>query len=280
MRIVVTGAAGLLGQAVTAEAGARGHTVVPLDSGALDVTDRDRCLSVLETLRPDRVVHCAAWTAVDRAERETCQAFAVNRDGTRNVVHASEAVGARLLYPSTDYVFDGTANRPYAPGDPTNPLGVYGRSKLAGEEAVRDGGTDHLVVRTSWLYGAGGGNFVDTIRRLAAERDELSVVGDQTGRPTWVASLARGMLDLLEVEATGTVHLSDAGTATWVELARAVLEITGLEACIVPVTTAEWGADAPRPPYSVLDLDATEALLGRPLPHWRTSLEAYLGGSA
>jgi dTDP-4-dehydrorhamnose reductase len=276
MRIVVTGAAGLLGQAVTAAARGRGHPVVPLDSRALDVTDPDRCRHVLGTHRPDWIVHCAAYTAVDKAEREACQALEVNRDGTRNVVSVADSVGARVLFPSTDYVFDGNARQPYRPDHSPAPLGVYGRSKLAGEAAVRASAGAHLIVRTSWLYGAGGGNFVDTIRRLARERDELEVVGDQTGRPTWVTSLAEGMFDLIHAGAAGTFHLTDEGTATWVELARAVIEIDGLEACIVPVTTEAWGADAPRPSYSVLDLDATTSLLGRPRPHWRSSLEAYL----
>lgn len=279
MNIVVTGAAGLLGQAVTSEARERAFPVVPLDSRTLDVTDPGRCRRVLGEHGPDWVVHCAAYTAVDRAERETCQAFAVNGDGTRNVVSAAESVGARVLYMSTDYVFDGAGTRPWRPDDPPSPVGAYGRSKLAGEEAVRAAEGAHLIVRTSWLYGSGGGNFVDTIRRLAAERDELRVVGDQTGRPTWAASLAAGLLDLIEIGATGTVHLSDGGTATWVDLARAVIDIVGLDACIVPVTTEEWGAEAPRPSNSVLDLEATTALLGRPLPHWRTMLEVYLRAS-
>lgn len=280
MRVVVTGARGLLGRAVTVECRRRELAVVPTDLRALDVTDREQCRAVLRRARPDWVIHCAAYTAVDRAEREEDEAFRVNRDGTRAVVESAEEVGARVVYPSTDYVFDGSGARPYRPEDPPSPLGAYGRSKLAGEEVVRAAAGSHLVVRTSWLYGAGGGNFVDSILRLAGERDELRVVGDQTGRPTWVGGLAAAILDLTAAGASGTVHVSDDGTATWVDLARAALDLTGHTTRIVPVTTDEWGAEAPRPSYSVLDLDATTSLLGEPRPHWRASLESYLRENA
>jgi dTDP-4-dehydrorhamnose reductase len=163
--------------------------------------------------------------------------------------------------------------------DAPAPLSAYGRSKLAGEAAVRAVGGPHLVLRTSWLYGAGGRNFVDTIRTLAATRDELRVVCDQTGRPTWSASLARTLLDLLHAGARGTLHACDSGVASWFELAEAVVRGCGCSTRLVPVTAERWGAPAPRPTRSVLDLEETEAILGRPLPHWRTSLEAYLKGN-
>jgi dTDP-4-dehydrorhamnose reductase len=202
----------------------------------------------------------------------------INRDGAWNVAAAARQVRAVMVYPSTDYVFDGRASRPYCEDDRTCPLGAYGRSKLAGEEAVRASGAAHLVVRSSWLYGSGGRNFVDTIRALANERDALRVVGDQRGRPTWTGSLARSLLDLIDARARGTFHASDAGDASWFELAKAILEITGLGPRLVSVTTSEWNARAPRPPYSVLALKRAEGVLGRPFPHWRRSLETYLRG--
>jgi dTDP-4-dehydrorhamnose reductase len=205
--------------------------------------------------------------------------MAVNRDGTRRVAEAARDAGALVVFPSSDYVFDGHATRPYRVTDPPAPRGVYASSKLAGEEAVRSTGARHLVIRTSWLYGAAGRNFVDTIRGLGGDRDEIRVVCDQRGRPTWARSLATTLLDLVEGGASGTVHASDSGSATWDELARATLELVGARARVVPVSTETYGAAAPRPAYSVLDLAETEALLGRPLPHWRTSLAAYLGGS-
>lgn len=274
--MVVTGAGGLLGRAVTRECRKRAHPVAPTELRTLDVTDPAQCRSVLREERPDWVLHCAAYTAVDRAEREEAEALRINRDGTQAVVDAADEVGARVLYPSTDYVFDGTATRPYRVTDPPCPLSAYGRSKLAGEAVVQASVGDHLVARTSWLYGAGGGNFVDTMLRLGRERDELRVVGDQTGRPTWAASLAATLVDLMERDAHGVFHVGDEGTATWVDLARATLDLARLTTRVVPVTTHEWGAEAPRPSYSVLDLETTTSLLGEPRPHWRTSLEAYL----
>jgi dTDP-4-dehydrorhamnose reductase len=278
MRILVTGSAGLLGSEVVAEAARRGHDLVATTHATLDVTDDSSRDAIVESA-PDVVVHCAAYTAVDQAEADAERAMAVNRDGTRRVAAGARAAGALLVFPSSDYVFDGRADRPYRVSDPPAPRGVYALSKLAGEEAARSAGGRHLVMRTSWLYGAGGRNFVDTIRRLGQERDEIRVVCDQRGRPTWSRSLAATLLDLVDADASGTVHASDSGSATWDELARATLELAGSSARVVPVSTDTYGAAAPRPAYSVLDLDETEALLGHPLPHWRTSLAAYLGGS-
>ena len=278
VRILVTGAKGLLGQAVVAEALDRRWSVIGAGRDVLDVRDPAACASVVGEVRPDAVVHCAAYTNVDGAEDEEPLALEVNRDGARNVAEAAMAVDAVMVFPSTDYVFDGTTDQPYHENDEPAPLGAYGRSKLAGEEAVRALGVAHLIVRTSWLYGSGGRNFVDTIRTLAAERDELRVVSDQRGRPTWSTSLARGVLDLLAEDARGTLHACDSGSASWIELARSILEIIGLEARLVPVTTAEWNARAPRPRYSVMALDRAETILGHPFPHWRESLASYLRG--
>lgn len=280
MRLLVTGAGGLLGRAVVEEARADGLSVTALGRTRLDVTDAARCHEVITAAAPDVVVHCAAYTDVDGAEAEEAVAVRVNRDGSRHVAEATLEAGAVLVYPSTDYVFDGRGSGPHRVDDPTAPMGAYGRSKLAGEEAVRGVGGRHLVVRTSWLYGAGGKNFVDTIRTLAATRDELRVVADQRGRPSWSVSVARTFLELLRADARGTLHACDSGSASWLELAEAVLTACGLSARLVPVTTAEWGAPAPRPANSVLDLGRTEALLGHALPHWTTSLNTYLERTA
>lgn len=280
MRLLVTGAGGLLGGAVVREGRARGMTVTGLGRARLDVTQEARCRAVITPVAPDVVVHCAAYTDVDGAETAESLAMAVNRDGTRNVARATLEAGAVLVYPSTDYVFDGTETRPYRVDDPTAPLGAYGRSKVAGEEAVRSTGGPHLVVRTSWLYGAGGDNFVDTIRTLATTGDDLRVVSDQRSRPTWSASLARAVLDLLDAGALGTFHACDAGSASRLELAEAVIALCGLSTRLVSITSAEWGAPAPRPSNSVLDLERTVEALGHPTPHWRVSLESYLQGRA
>lgn len=274
----MTGATGLLGQALTTQALIRRWSVIGAGRHVLDVRDPAACMSVVGEAQPDAVVHCAAYTNVDGAEDEEPLALEVNRDGARNIAEAAKAADSVMVFPSTDYVFDGTTGRPYRENAEPAPLGAYGRSKLAGEDAVRSAGVDHLIVRTSWLYGSGGRNFVDTIRTLAAERDELRVVSDQRGRPTWSTSLARSVLDLLAADARGTLHACDSGSASWIELARSILEIIGLETRLVPVTTTEWNARAPRPRYSVMALDRAEAILGHPFPHWQESLASYLRG--
>ncbi|HUG36078.1 MAG TPA: dTDP-4-dehydrorhamnose reductase [Candidatus Limnocylindrales bacterium] len=275
MRILVTGAEGLLGTALVAEARSRGHELMGLGRGALDVTDAPAVRDALEAAGPDAVVHCAAYTAVDRAEAEPELARAVNRDGTRYVAEAAAGVGAGLVYVSTDYVFDGQKRSPYLPDDAPRPLSVYGRTKLEGEEAVRQAGGEALVVRTSWLYGPSSG-FVPAILRRARAGQALHVVDDQRGRPTWAPHAAAALLDLLESGALGTWHVAGQGECTWFELAREALELEGLGVGLDPISTAEYGAAAPRPSYSVLDLEATEARIGRSLPHWRQGLRACL----
>lgn len=278
MKAVITGASGLLGTAVTAACLDRGYVVAPCSESELDVTDPEGCSRVMAREAPDVVVHCAAYTAVDRAEQEAEAAFAVNEDGARNVARAATAVDALVLYPSTDYVFGGEdGGRPWAIDDQPAPQGVYARSKWAGERAVRRHGRRYLVVRTSWLYGPGGSNFVDTICRLARAGEELRVVDDQRGRPTWAPGLASTLMELVEAGAEGTLHVADDGTTTWYELARSALALARIEGRVLPVSTADYGAAAPRPACSVLDLSEAERILGRSFPHWRTQLRRHLG---
>ncbi|HSR42960.1 MAG TPA: dTDP-4-dehydrorhamnose reductase [Longimicrobiales bacterium] len=276
MNLFLTGAGGLLGRAVADVAAHRGHDVTAADRAALDVTDPEAVRREIAAAAPEVVVHCAAFTDVDGAEAEPERALRVNGEGTGNVAAACRTVGSLLVYPSTDYVFAGNAERPWRTDDPAAPLGAYGRSKLAGEVAARARAPEHLVVRTSWLYGPGGRNFVDAVLARASRGEPLRVVADQTGRPTWTPSLARTLLELVEAGARGTVHATDGGSATWLELAKAALGGAGLEVPVVAVTSAEWGAAAPRPAYSVLDVGDTEALIGHPLPHWRSSLARHL----
>lgn len=276
MRILLTGGGGLLGSAAAHEARERGWDVVAPGRADLDVTDAHAVRHAVAEAAPDVVLHCAAYTAVDRAEVEAERAVEVNRGGTRAVADACAAVGALLAYPSTDYVFDGRKGEPYRPGDAPHPLSAYGRSKLAGEKEAR-GAPRHLVARTSWLYGGGGKNFVDTMLTLAERGGPLRVVDDQRGRPTWTRSLAAALLDLVERDAGGTLHVSDSGEATWRELAVEALRLAGMDDVVVePVSTEAWGAPAPRPRVSVLDLSETERVLGRPLPHWKESLKRYV----
>jgi dTDP-4-dehydrorhamnose reductase len=275
MRILVTGAAGLLGTAVVRAATARGHRTIGLTRAQLDVTDGKAVAASVERHRPDAVVHCAAYTAVDRAETEPDVAMAVNRDGARNVAAAAAACGARTLYVSSDYVFDGTSRRPYRPDDATGPESSYARSKLAGEEAVRAAADTSIVARTSWLYGGASG-FVPAILRRASRGEPLRIVDDQRGRPTWAPEAARALVDLLERNARGVWHVAGGGECTWIELAREAVRLAAYSVPVQPISTAEYGAPARRPAYSVLDLEATERLLARRMVDWRISLEQYV----
>ncbi len=276
MRILVTAAAGLLGNAVVRTAWDRGHDVRSFTRSALDVTDPGEVERRLSAERPDVVVHCAAYTAVDRAEEELDQAMSVNRDGTRNVATAAAQIGATVIYPSTDHVFSGRADTPYGPDAETSPLNAYGVSKLAGEQVLAVAGCSWMVVRTSWLYGPGGRDFVDVVLEQAERRGGMTVVDDQVGCPTWTGSLAPGIVELAEAGATGTYHLCDAGQASWLELAKTVVEEAGLDVEFTATSTLAWGAPAQRPPYSVLDCEKAERILGREMTPWRESLRAYL----
>ncbi len=276
MRILVTGAAGLLGNTVVRIAGERGHDVRAFDIADLDVTDPGEVDRRLRAEKPEVVVHCAAYTAVDRAEEESDQAMSVNRDGTRNVAMAAAQVGATVVYPSTDYVFNGRSDTPYGPDDEPSPLNAYGVSKLAGEQVLAVSGCRSLVVRTSWLYGAGGRDFVDVVLEQGARRSQMAVVDDQLGCPTWTGSLAPGIVELAEAGAEGTYHLCDAGEASWLDLARKVVEEAGIDLELTATSTAAWGAPAQRPPYSVLDCSRVETTLGREMTPWQESLRAYL----
>lgn len=277
MKVLVTGAGGMLARAIVAASARRGHQVVPLTRAQLDVTDETVVLRRIRSEAPDVAVQCAAYTAVDAAERDEATATLVNGDAMRYLARGCQEVGARLVFPSSDYVFAGSASRPYRPEDPPSPINAYGRSKLAGERAALEV-ADALVVRTSWLYGSGGPNFVDTILRLANERDHLDVVHDQIGRPTWTVPLAGTILDLVEGGQKGIFHATGGGDpASWYDVALRIIGqvVPGVE--VRAVATSDVPRPASRPEYSVLDCTVTEAATGRRLPDWRDSLLEYLG---
>lgn len=276
MRVFLTGAGGMLGGAVSAHAEGLGFEVVAPTRAELEITDAEAVVRAVREARPELVVHCAAYTDVDGAEAEPEEAMRVNGDGTAHVADEAARAGATMLYVSTDYVFDGKKEAPYLPDDEPRPVNAYGRSKLAGEAAVRASGGEWLIVRTSWLYGAGGRNFVDTIARAAREREELRVVVDQRGRPSWTEAVAAALLDLAGSGARGIHHVANRGEATWHDVAVAVVRALGLAVPVLPATAADVQRPAPRPRYSVLDLEETEAALGRRLPPWRESLRDYL----
>lgn len=267
----MTGAAGMLGTDLVARLSAR-HDVTAVDM-EVDVTDPAAVDACVAGARPQGVLHLAAWTDVDGAEEHEQRAAAVNADGTGNVARAAAAVGAALVVPSTDYVFDGTSDAPYAEDDPPAPLGAYGRTKLAGERAAREAHpAGARIARTAWLYGAHGRNFVDTMRRLGAERDEVAVVADQVGSPTWTRDLSAALEELLD-RPPGVYHTAGGGAVSWAGLAEAVFEEAGLACRVRPITTAELGRPAPRPAHSPLRVTRPGAPRLRP---WREALRDYI----
>lgn len=277
--VLVTGAGGMLAADLVPALEAAGHQVTACGRDRLDVTDPAQARAVIGAARPAVVLHCAAYTNVDGAEADPAQAFRVNQNGARHVAEACREAGAAMVYVSTDYVFDGTATQPYRPEDPPNPVGAYGASKLAGEQAVRDTLDAHYIVRTSWLYGHGGRNFVDTMRKLGREKPELAVVDDQLGSPTWTVPLAEAITRLIATARYGTYHVTGQGTCTWCGLTREIMAREGLTTPVKPLTTAELGRPAPRPAYSVLDNSALLAAGVPLLPLWQESLAAYLAAT-
>jgi dTDP-4-dehydrorhamnose reductase len=272
MRLLVTGAAGMLGSEVVATA--RGHDVVALARADLDVTDAAAVRAAVRDARPDVVVNCAGWTNVDGAEAAEAAATAVNGAGAGHLAAATAGVGAHIVHVSTDYVFAGDATEPYREDAPTGPRTAYGRSKLAGELAVAAAASHaHAIVRTAWLFGPHGPNFVDTMLRLAGDRSELKVVDDQLGCPTYAGHLARGLIEVAEARTHGILHLTGRGACTWCDLARATFERAGVEVTVHPCTTADFPRPAPRPAYSVLASTRRDAPV---LPRWQEGLTAHL----
>ena len=273
MRILITGANGMLGRDVTAELAPR-HEVRPFPRAALDIADFAAVRDEVGRVAPDLIVNCAAYTDVDGCESDPEGAYLGNALGPRHLAVAAAAVGAALLHVSTDYVFPGDAERPYTEFDPVGPATVYGRSKLAGEEAVRDHCPRHYIVRTAWLYGEHGHNFVHTIRRLAAEKDRLTVVDDQIGNPTWTADLARVIGQLIETGAYGTYHATAVGEVSWHGFATEIVRLSGLSTPVDPVPSERFPRPAPRPAYSALDNLCLRQLGIEMLP-WREALEDF-----
>jgi dTDP-4-dehydrorhamnose reductase len=274
MRLLVTGAAGMLGHDVTAAAARAGHEVTPLPRRELDVRDAAATRAILAAERPDAVLNCAAWTDVDGAEANEREATEINGAGAGNVAAAAAAAGAFCVHVSTDYVFDGTATSPYVESSPTGPMSAYGRSKLAGEIAVANGAPDgHAIVRSSWLFGEHGGNFVATILRLASERDALTVVDDQVGCPTFTGHLATALVEIAEQRLTGIRHVAGAGECSWYDLAAAAFAATGASVDLSRGRTADLDRPAPRPAYSVLRSEHPDTPV---LPPWQDGLNAYL----
>jgi len=274
MRLLVTGAAGMLGRAVVTAATRLGHEVVALSRAELDITDEDHVQRIVGAAEPRAIVNCAAWTDVDGAETAEATATAINGAGAGNVARAATEHGARVVHISTDYVFNGLNDVPWVESDAVAPIGAYGRSKLEGEREVAAAAPEHAIVRTAWLFGAGGRNFVDTMLALGEEREEVSVVTDQVGSPTWTAHLAEGLVELAERRGdVGIFHVAGAGACTWYELAVEVFDRAGMSCRVRPTTSEQFVRPARRPAYSVLASERDEAPV---LPPWQDGVAGYV----
>ena len=281
MKVLVTGSKGQLGYDVIKELCSRGHEALGFDLPELDITDEAAVQAVFDRAEPDAVIHCAAWTAVDAAEESgnIAKVFAVNEGGTRNLAAACKRTGAKLLYLSTDYVFDGQGSAPWRV-DETRfaPLNEYGKSKLAGENAVREMLQTYFIVRIAWVFGKNGNNFVKTMLRLSETHDTLRVVCDQVGTPTYTPDLARLLVDMIETDKYGVYHATnEGGFLSWYDFAAAIMQEAGKHTKVIPVTTAEYGlSKAARPFNSRLDKSKLKENGFEPLPDWRDALKRYL----
>jgi dTDP-4-dehydrorhamnose reductase len=284
-KVLVTGAAGQLGRELCLLLAEEGIDTVALTRHELDLSGTaDAIAATIAQHQVDWVINCAAYTQVDKAESEPELAQAVNAVAAGAIARGVQACGGRLLQVSTDFVFGGDQSSPYREDDAVKPLGVYGASKLAGEQAVREVLPEALILRTAWVYGEHGHNFVKTILRLAGEREELRVVDDQIGTPSWTRDIATTMLDLMRQDAAGTFHFTNEGVASWYDFALAVVEearALGQDLPLqrlLPIPTRDYPTPAHRPAYSVLSKEKIRPLLPAPIPHWRTSLRAMLRG--
>lgn len=272
---MITGAAGMLGQDVARAAASAGHEVLALARSDLDLTDPAAVERSVGDAAPAVVINCAAWTDVDGAESSPEAALAVNATGAGNLARAAAAHGAWTVHVSTDYVFDGAKREPYVESDAVGPLSAYGRTKLAGEAEVAAAAPErHTIARSSWLFGTGGPCFPATMLRLAAERDELTVVDDQVGCPTFTGHLAGALVEIAGGRPLGVVHVAGGGSCSWYELARETIAAAGLSCAVRRGRTADLGRPAPRPAYSVLGTERGGEVPR--LPHWREGLAEYL----
>jgi len=288
-KIVLTGVNGQVGHALQQAFAQQNIPVIALDRAQLDLIDAQAIRSVVREYQPDLIINPAAYTAVDKAESEPDLAYAINAQAPQVLAEEAAKIGARLIHFSTDYVYSGTQSNPYVEQDPTQPLSVYGKSKLAGEEAIRASGVQHLIFRTSWVYGAYGKNFMNTILRLAAEREALRIVADQYGAPTSSHSIADAVLAVLKVwtRQSGTYHLVNAGETTWHGFAQAIVENYAKLGLMPPlktavqniqaITTQEYPTPAARPENSRLNCEKLKRDFGVMLPHWREALQSELG---
>lgn len=273
MRILVTGANGQLGREI-AKQGTE-HELILTDRYSLNITNLEAVHSLFKEVKPQAVIHCAAYTQVDQAEDDRDEAFRVNVVGAQNIASKCLEINARMVYISTDYVFDGAGQKPYREFDAVNPQTVYGRTKWQGEEIIRQILGSHYIVRTAWLYGEGS-NFVKTMINLAKDRDELRVVHDQVGTPTSTVDVAKAVFALLKQGSFGTYHATCQGACSWYDFACEIFRQMDSKVRVIPVTTEEFKRSAKRPAYSVLDNYMLRMTVGDPMRSWQEALKEYL----
>lgn len=276
MKILVTGYSGQLGYDVVLEGKKRGFEMIGVGHKELDITQEEQVQNYIHTVKPDAIIHCAAYTAVDNAEddKETC--FDVNVNGTKYLAIAAKSVDAKFIYISTDYVFEGTGTAPFTEEDGASPVGYYGVTKYEGEKTVQSLLDKYFIVRISWVFGINGNNFIKTMLRLAETRDELNVVGDQYGSPTYTFDLAKLLLDMAETEKYGVYHASNEGFTTWADFAKEIFQVAGKSVNVNSITTEEYPTKAVRPKNSRMSKDKLEQNGFTRLPAWQDALTRYI----
>lgn len=276
MRVLVTGVKGQLGHDVMNELSKRGYQGIGVDVEEMDITDRAAVERVMKEVQPDKVVHCAAWTAVDDAEDKEELCRRVNAEGTENIAVMCKELDVPMVYLSTDYVFDGEGTRPWEPDDERHPLNVYGQTKYEGELAVEKNLEKYFIVRIAWVFGVNGKNFIKTMLRLSETHDTLTVVNDQVGSPTYTYDLARLLVDMLETEKYGRYHATNEGLCSWCEFAKEIFRQAGKNVNVIPVSSEEYPAKAKRPHNSRMNKGKLKEMGFEPLPSWQDALSRYL----
>lgn len=283
-RIFIAGSKGMLASDLISILTGKGD-IVGGNRPEFDISDFDRVMATFKMIKPNIVVNCAAYTDVDGAESKQALALAVNADGVNNLAIACREVGAKLVHISTDYVFDGKSNIPYKEDDKPNPLNVYGQSKLEGEEVVREIMDNYIIIRTSWLYGRYGGNFVKSIQDMALKKETLSIVYDQVGTPTYTKDLARAIINLMESVPSGIYNFSNEGVCSWYDFAYEILSISEKQGHIhklkklLPIPSEEYPTAAKRPAYSILNKSKYKETTSKVIPHWKDALQRFLSES-
>lgn len=275
MKVIVTGAEGQLGKDLCKVLNKQ-FILFGLGRMELDVTKQEQCEKVISLIKPDVIIHSAAFTHVDKAEVNETEAYLVNAYGSRNIAFAAEQIGAKVCYISTDYVFDGNSTKPYREFDNTNPISVYGKSKRAGELFIQNLSSKYFIVRTSWVYGINGNNFVKSVLKQALNKQPLKVVNDQIGSPTYTIDLSKFIADLINTKKYSIYHASNGGECSWYDFAQAIFQELGMNIRIDPCTSKEFIREAPRPAYSVLEPLAIRANGFKELRHWRVALKEFI----